>query len=406
MENGKQGMTNLSQSEHFMPKEEVLEVYRSRKSLVIGIPKENTYQETRVALVPSAVKYLCERGHRILFEAGAADAAHFTDHEYSEAGAEIRYEREEVFKANILLKIAPPTPEETEMITPGNTLISALNINGRSEQFFRSLMNKKLTALAYELMRDGAGSYPVLRSMSEIVGNTAIVIAANYLRHPQYGRGVMLGGFPGITPTEVVILGAGTVGESAARAAIGMGALVKIFDASITRLRRIQKHLNNRVFTSVLQPGILRDSLQTADIAIGAIRSGEGKSPCVVDKEMVKRMKSGAVIIDVSIDQGGCFETSRITNHNEPVFKEYDVTHYCVPNIAASVPHTASTSLSIFFMPVLQKISEFGGIVNFLKNDYPMRNGVYVFNGVITNKNISENFDLPFRDIELLISAI
>jgi len=406
MENGKQGYSNYSPSEQFMPQEEVLEVYRSRKNIVIGIPKEITYQEHRVPLVPEAVSFLSQHGHRILIEAGAGEAAHFSDHEYSEAGAEIVYSPEEVYKARIILKVAPPTAEEIELVAPGSALISALNLSGRKKEYFKKLVSKKITALAYELIRDDAGSFPVVRSMSEIVGNTSIIIAARYLSHPDYGRGTMLGGFPGIAPTEVVILGAGTVGESAARIAIGMGALVKVFDSSISRLRRIQKHLNNRIFTSVLQPRILQETLATADIVIGAIRTEEGNSPSIISKELVKRMKSGSVIIDVSIDQGGCFETSKLTNHNKPVFKEYDVTHYCVPNIAASVPHSASHALSNFFAPVLMKIGDSGGLVKMLKYDYPVCRGVYVFNGTITNKHISDAFGFPFRDIDLLISAL
>ena len=406
MENGNQGYSKFSHSEHFMPKEEVLEVYRSRKNMIIGIPKEVTYQENRIPLVPEAVNFLTENGHRILIEAGAGEAAKFSDHDYSEAGAEIVYSPEEVFKTKIILKVAPPTLDEIELTTTGSALFSALNLNGRKTEYYKKLVSKKITALAYELIRDNTGSFPVVRSMSEIVGNTSIVLAARYLSHPDFGRGVMLGGFPGIAPTEVVILGAGTVGESAARIALGMGSLVKVFDDSISRLRRIQKNLNNRVFTSVLQPRILQDTLATADIVIGAIRTEEGKSPCVISKEMVKRMKSGSVIIDVSIDQGGCFETSRVTNHNDPVFKEYDVTHYCVPNIAASVPHSASHALSNFFAPVLMKIGEAGGLVKMLKHDYPICQGVYIFNGAITNKHISEAFGFPFRDIDLLISAL
>jgi alanine dehydrogenase len=406
MENGNQGFTKFSHSEQFMPQEEVLEIYHSKKNLIIGIPKEITYQENRVPLVPEAVSFLSNNGHRIMVEAGAGDAAHFTDHEYSEAGADIVYSPQEVYKANIILKVAPPTLDEIGIAQPGSALISALNMTGQNKEFFKKLTAKKFTALAYELIRDQTGSFPVVRSMSEIVGNTSIILAARYLSHPDYGRGVMLGGFPGIAPSEVVILGAGTVGESAARIAIGMGALVKVFDGSISRLRRIQKQLNNQIFTSVLQPKILQESLQTADIVIGAIRSQEGNSPCVISKEMVKRMKSGSVIIDVSIDQGGCFETSKQTNHKNPVFKEYDVTHYCVPNIAASVPHTASHALSNFFAPLLLQVGESGGLINLLKNNYPICRGVYVFNGVITNKHISESYGLPFRDIGLLISAL
>ena len=318
----------------------------------------------------------------------------------------IVYSPEEVYKANIILKVAPPTLEEIDLTASGATIISALNVDGRKKEFFKKITARKITGLAYELIRDEEGSFPVVRSMGEIVGNTAIIIGARYLSHPEYGRGVMLGGFPGVAPTEVVIIGAGTVGESAARIAIGMGALIKVFDASISRLRRIQKHLNNSVYTSILQPKLLQETLKTADIVIGAIRSENGKSPCVISKEMVKRMKSGSVIIDVSIDQGGCFETSKLTNHNDPVYKEYDVTHYCVPNIAASVPHTASHALSNFFAPLLMDIGEAGGVVNMLKTNYPASRGVYVYTGVITNKYISENFGLPYRDLELLISAI
>ena len=389
-----------------MPKEEMLEVYYGKKNMIIGIPKEISYQETRIPLVPEAVQFLTSQGHHVMVEAGAGDAAHFSDHDYSEAGAEIVYSPQEAYKAKIILKVAPPTLDEIAYAAPGSVLISALNVNGRKHEFFRKIIAKKLTCLAYELIRDEAGSFPVVRSISEIVGNTSIVIAARYLSHPEYGRGVMLGGFPGIAPSEVVILGAGTVGESAARIALGMGALVKVFDSSISRLRRIQKHLNNRVYTSVLQPKVLSEALQTADIVIGAIRAEDGMSPCVISKEMVKRMKSGSVIMDVSIDQGGCFETSKITNHNEPVFKEYDVTHYCVPNIAAGVPHTASMSLSNFFTPVLIKTGESGGMINLIKTDYPLSRGVYVFNGAVTNKYISETFGFPFRDIELLTSAL
>ncbi|MEE4255661.1 MAG: alanine dehydrogenase [Bacteroidales bacterium] len=406
MENGNQGFSNFSKAEQRLPKEEMLEVIQNRRNIVIGIPKEITCQENRVPLTPEAVSLLCGSGHRVMIEAGAGEASHYSDHDFSEAGADVVYSPQEVYKAAIILKVSPPTVEEIDMFQQGGALISALNVNGRDDEYFRKITAKKLTALAYELIRDDAGLFPVVRSMSEIVGNTSILIAARYLSHPEFGRGVMLGGFPGIAPTEVVILGAGTVGENAARLALDMGALVKVFDGNISRLRRIQKHLNNRIYTSVLQPKVLKEALITADIVIGAIRSEEGKTPCVISREMVKRMKSGSVIIDVSIDQGGCFETSRLTDHNKPVFKEYDVTHYCVPNIASSVPYTASHALSNFFGPLLVKIGEAGGMINFLKTDYPTRKGVYQFNGAVTNKYISEFFDLPFRDLDLLISAL
>ena len=266
-------------------------------------------------------------------------------------------------------------------------------------------MQKRTTALSFELIRDKSRTYPVRRSMSEIVGSTTILIAAEYLSNPNFGKGCMLGGFTGITPSEVIILGAGTVGESAARAAIGLGAVVKVFDESIYKLRRVQQSLNQRVFTSIIQPEVLLKALKTANVVICAIHSSEGRAPVIITEDMVKQMKPGAVLIDVSIDQGGCAETSRVTSHDKPVYKIHDVTHYCVPNIASKVPHTASYALSNFFAPVLLKIGEAGGIDNLLKHDRGIRSGVYMYNGTITQKYISEMFHLPFQDIELLMAA-
>jgi alanine dehydrogenase len=266
-------------------------------------------------------------------------------------------------------------------------------------------MRKKATALAYENIQDQFGTYPVRRTISEIVGNAAILTAARYLGDPDYGKGNMMGGFSGITPTEVVIIGAGTVAENAARVALGMGATVKVFDDSIYRLRRIQVNIQNRLFTSIIQPKVLLKALSTADIVIGAIHSVHGKTPVIVTEEMVRQMKPGAVIIDVSIDQGGCVETSRITTHQNPVFKKYDVIHYCVPNIASQAPHTASYALSNFMTPVMLSIGEAGGVDNLIRIDRGLSKGAYLFKGIITNLAVSEHFDLPFQDIELLLAA-
>jgi alanine dehydrogenase len=232
-----------------------------------------------------------------------------------------------------------------------------------------------------------------------------MLIAAEYLSNPEYGRGKMLGGFPGISPTEVVILGAGTVGEYATRAALGMGAMVKIFDNSVYKLRRLQNNLNTRVFTSMIQPRLLNDALRSADVVIGAIRSDYGWSPVIVSEEMVQQMRCGSVIIDVSIDQGGCFETSHVTDHRNPVFKKHDVTHYCVPNIASRVPHTASYALGNFLSPILLKVGDQGGVEKMLYSDFGIRQGVYLYNGIATNKFLSDTFHLPFQDINLLMAA-
>ncbi len=388
-----------------LPQEEMLEVKKKKNRLAIGIPKEVAFQENRVALAPEAVNLLSQNGHRIIVEKGAGINAHFSDTEYSEAGGEIIYETSEVYKADIILKIAPPTQDEIKYLKTGQTIFSTITLPVQSQSYFKTLMSKKINAIGFELIKDKTNTFPLVRSMSEIAGNTAILIAAEYLCDRKYGKGRMFGGFSGITPTEVVILGAGTVGEFAVRAATGLGAMVKVFDNSVYKLRRLQNNLNTRIFTSIIQPKVLGKALRTADVVIGAIHSPHGHSPVVVSDEMVENMKFGSVIIDVSIDQGGCVETSRVTNHAEPIFKKHNVTHYCVPNIASRVPHTASYSFSNFFAPVILNIGEQGGIVNMLKNDPGVRQGVYIFNGTLTNQFIGESFQLPSQDIELLMAA-
>lgn len=395
----------FSNAEKLMPQEEVLEVNRDKSSLTIGIPRETSYQENRVPLVPQAVGLLVANGHKVLVESNAGKSAHFSDKEFSEVGAQIIKSNEEVFKANIVIKVAPPSIEEVDLLKSRQTIISSLHITGQSREYFEKLMAKKMTALAYGLIKDKTGTVPVVRSMSEIVGTASIFIAAQYLESDKYGKGTLFGGFPGITPTEVVILGSGTVAEYAARAALGLGAVVKVFDNSLYKLRRLQNSLNARIFTSIIQPKVLLKALKTADVAIGALHTSEGITPCVVTEDMVSQMKFGSVIIDVTIDQGGCFETSKITNHNEPVFKKYDITHYCVPNIASKVPRTASYALSNFLAPLLLKIGEAGGIENKLKTHFGVRQGVYLFNGTLTKPYIGEYFTLPYQDIELLIAA-
>ncbi len=396
---------NFSGAEGLMPKEETLEVAQRKSRIRIGVPKEIHYQEKRIPLVPQGVGLLVASGHEVVIEADAGKAANFSNEQYGDAGAHIVYSPEEVFKTDIILKIAPPSLAETELLTSRQTLISALHLAGQSFDYFRMLMNRKMVAIAFEYIMDKTHTYPVLRTTSEIVGNAAIMIAAGYLADTRNGTGCMLGGFSGIAPTEVVVLGAGTVGEYAARAALGLGASVKVFDNSVYRLRRIQNDLSTRIFTSILQPGILLSSLKRADIVIGAMHSPEGRAPIVVSEDMVQKMKRGAVIVDVSIDQGGCVETSRVTSHNEPVFRKHDITHYCVPNIASSVPHTASYALSNYFAPTLLRLGEAGNIVNLLKADKDFRQGVYLIGGTLTKSIISDQFHLPFQDIDLLMAA-
>ena len=239
--------------------------------------------------------------------------------------------------------------------------------------------------------------------MSEIVGATSILIAAEYLSNVFEGKGLMLGGITGVPPTEIVILGAGTVGEYAARTALALGAEVKVFDSSIYKLRRLQNNIGSRVFTSVIQPVVLQKSLLSCDVAIGAIRAEHGRSPCIVSEETVSKMKPNSVIIDVSIDQGGCFETSSITNHTIPTFRKHDVIHYCVPNIASRVSRTATYALTNIFTPILIDIGEMGGIMNLIWERPGIRNAIYLYQGKLTNKDLSDRFNIPMKDLDLLI---
>lgn len=394
-----------SSTTQLMPSEERLEIPNKACRLSIGIPKETTQLENRVSLSPEAVSQLIKEGHRVLVENNAGLASHYPNHTYSDMGAEIAYESSIVYNADIIVKVAPPSSNEIAMLRGKQVLFSSLNIASLTDNHFKQLAAKRITALAFEFIKDRDGNFPIVRAMSEIAGTTSIIIAADYLCHTEFGRGIMFGGLSGIAPTEVIILGAGTVGEFAARAAIGMGAFVKVFDNSVYRLRRLQNNIGTRVYTSVIQSSSLGEALASADVAIGAIRSKAGFSPVCVSEDMVMKMKPGAVIIDVSIDQGGCFETSIMTDHKNPVFDKHGVTHYCVPNIASKVPRTASLALSNLLVPVLLKIGEEGGITNMLRNDNGIRNGVYLYNGISTNRYLSEHFTLTHKDIELLLAG-
>lgn len=395
-----------SASGGMLPMEEMLEVPMQKSALTIGIPRDHSRLENRIPLVPNAVGLLVKHGHRVLIETEAGKGAYFSDHEFSEYGAEIVQSVAEVFTCEIILKVAPLTDSETDLLRPRQTLISSLHLSVSREEYIRELVSKKCTALAFEYLRDRTGAYPIRRSMSEIAGNAAVLIAAEYLCHPAIGRGHMFGGFSGVPPTEVVILGAGTVGEYAAASALGMGAFIKVFDNSVHKLRNLQSLVNSRVFTSVIQPEILKKALKTADVVIAALHTDFGRTPHCISEEMVSYMKPGAVIIDVSIDQGGCVETSEPTDHQNPVFKKYDVLHYCVPNIASRVPHTASYGLSNYIAPIILSLGERGGVANVLKEDLGVRRGVYLYNGIVTNKLLSDRFKLQYQDIDMLMATI
>ncbi|WP_179412581.1 alanine dehydrogenase [Mucilaginibacter sp. E4BP6] len=404
MSSGKySGFSDIAKQAMMQPQESMLEVKAQKNQLYIGIPKEVSFQENRIPLTPLSVALLVNNGHNVMLESNAGQAANFSDKDYSEQGALIVYDTQKIYEADIIIKIAPPTLSEIEMMKPGQILISALQISTLKSDCLQALLNKKITALCFEHLQDEGGSLTVVRAMSEIVGATSILIAAEYLSNVFEGKGLMLGGITGVPPTEIVILGAGTVGEYAARTAISLGAEVKVFDPSIYKLRRLQNNIGSRVFTSVVQPIVLEKAITTCDVAIGAMRAEDGRSPCIISETTVSKMKRDSVIIDVSIDQGGCFETSEITNHTHPVFRKYDVIHYCVPNIASRVARTATYALTNIFAPILLDIGEHGGLKNVIWQNAGVRNAVYIYQGHLTSKYIGERFSIPTKDLDLLI---
>ena len=388
--------------EELLPQAEMLEIKKKKGELYIGVPKETHFEEKRICLTPDAVAALSAHGHRIVVETGAGEGSNYSDKEYSEAGAKISYDVKEAFGCNIILKVEPPTLKEIEMINPQSVLISALQLKTQSKDYFEALAKKRITALAFDYIKDDHGVYPVVKSLSEIAGTASVLVAAELMSSMNEGNGLLLGNISGVPPTSVVILGAGTVAEFAAKSALGLGARVKVFDNSITKLRKLQHCLNAPIYTSTMQPKTLTKALRRCDVAIGAIR-GKNRSPVVVTEAMVEQMKEGSIIVDVSIDRGGCFETSKVTTHSNPTFEAHGIIHYCVPNIPSRYARTASFSISNIFTPYLLNIAEEGGFENAARFDKSLRSGMYFYHGILTNKTVADWFDLPFRDINLLI---
>ena len=389
-------------AKQLLPQEEKLEVQKHKSQLFIGIPKETSYQERRICLTPDAVSSLVSHGHRVMIEAGAGLNSSYTDKDYAEAGAEVTNDTSKVFSCPIILKVEPPTLQEISLMNPEAILISAIQLKTQKKEFFEALSQKKITALAFEFIKAEDGSYPAVKSLSEIAGTASVLIAAELMINNNDGKGLLFGNITGVPPTEVVILGAGTVAEYAVRTALSLGANVKVFDNSITKLRRLQNTLNQRIFTSTIHDKALLKALRRCDVAIGAMR-GKNRTPIVVSETMVEHMKKGAVIVDVSIDTGGCFETSEVTTHERPTFIKNNVIHYCVPNIPSRYSKTASISISNIISPILIHIAEDGGIESAIRCNKGLKNGIYNYHGILTNKPIADWFNLEHRDINLLV---
>ncbi len=389
----------------FETQTETLAVSQKKESISIGVPVEIALCEYRVALVPNSIRTLVGYGHEVVIESGAGKNAHFSDHDYSEAGAKIVHSKDEVFKCNVILKIAPPTIEEIDLFESDQILISPLQFPSLSEEYLQKLKQKRVIAMAMEYLQSDDGSFPVVRIMSEIAGMESILTAAEILSKSNGGRGTLLGGISGIPPAKVVILGAGVVGEFATKTALGLGASVRVFDNDISKLMRLQSQVGRQLHTSVINPVYLGYQLVSADVVIGAMHSRIGRTPVIVSEDMVSKMKEGSVIVDISIDQGGIFETSEIRTLDNPTFTKHGVIHYCVPNISSKVSRTGSIAVSNIMTPLLLRAGGSLNIESLLYKSKGIRNGVYVYKGCLTNEYLSRRFNMKYTSLDLLLTS-
>jgi alanine dehydrogenase len=381
----------------------------TEKELFIGVPREQSPDEGRVSLSPGGVRLLTANGHKVRIQQDAGRDAKFSDEEYREAGAEIVELEKEVFEqAEIVLKVAPLTSEELEWVQKGQTIISALHLGSQNENYFKSMLEKATTGIAYEYIKGADQEFPLVRMMHEITGSMAVQIAAHYLESKtgeHAGQGIMLGGISGVPPATVAILGAGITAEYAARTALGYGAQVFVMDNDLTALRRLENALDRRIITAVANEQYLRNALKFADVLIGsAFKEGETSSVWITE-EMVSTMKEGSVLVDTVIDQGGCIESSKATTHSQPTFLKHGVTHYCVPNIPSKVARTGTYALNNVLVPYVLAIGQNGGIQECLWRNTDLRNGTYTYKGHLTKQSLGKAYGIPVREIEMLIAS-
>jgi alanine dehydrogenase len=387
-----------------LPQEEMLEVKKRGQKIKIGIPSDFSKVEYRVPLTPQAVDLLVSYGHEILIETNAGKSASYSDKAYRDVGAQIIDTKEEIFQCDIILRISPFSSEEIDMLRGNQVILSTMQPHAHCRESIQKLMQKKVTAIAYEYLENEDGYMPFVHQMSQIAGVTSITIASEYLSKSRNGKGVLFGEVTGVTPAELVIIGTSTAAEYAARAALGLGIFVKVFDTSVYELSKLEEKLGRRVFTSVFYPKVLKKALVSADVVIGAMPFNAALK-FKVSEELIKQMKEGSVIIDLNVSQGGCFETSECTDFNNPAFVKHGVVHYCVPNSPALVARTASISMSNILIPVLLSISDDGGVNNYIKTSKGFRKGVYIYHGILTNRDIGNLFNIPAKEIDLLLAA-
>ena len=377
-----------------------------KMNVAIAMPRERAQDERRVALSPAGVQILVEQGIRVIVEAGAGTFCNFSDIDYSDAGALVASCPEELYRqANVIVKVSPPLPEELGMFVPGQMLISALHLGTVNRQMIGTLIEKNITALGFEFIETRDGELPIVRTMSEIAGSLAIQTAAKYLESGYGGSGILLGGIAGVPPAHVTIIGAGTVGLFAAQDALGLGAQVTVIDKEINRLRRFEAFFNRHLVTAIANEHYIAKLAEISDVMIGALSPRLKLGKPLVSEQVVKTMKPGSVIIDVSIDQGACFATSRHTTHTNPIYVKHGVTHYCVPNIPSAVAKTASFALTNALLPFLQKLTAHETIPDILWKSHSLRKGTYLYKGYVTKKILAELTDFPFREIDMLLAT-
>lgn len=369
----------------------------------IGIPKENLKEEKRVGLAPAGVDSLIRLGHTVFFERGAGEGSQFSDEDYRKVGATIVFSAEEIFKrSEFIAKVQPLTETEADLLQEEQILFTFLHLAVSKKSIVENLLKKNVTAVGYELIEDDQG-LPVLHAMSEIAGPLSIQVSERYLESSvKGGRGILLGGITGVAPAAVVILGAGVVGTTAAKAALGRGAQVIVIDKDLNRLRRIEELMPGKLTTVMANPYTITRGVKFADVLIGAVLIKGEKTPHLVTEAMVKEMKKGAVVVDVSIDQGGCIETSRITTLSDPIFLYHDVIHYCVPNMPALVSRTASYGLNNAAIGYIQSIAEHG-LASALLADPGLAKGVCTYNESCTNEAIANIFNLEYRKLHIFL---
>ncbi|SET31798.1 alanine dehydrogenase [Thorsellia anophelis] len=371
--------------------------------MIIGVPKEIKNHEYRVGLIPSGVKELVKLGHQVIIQSNAGAEIGIFDEDYVEAGAIIAINAQEVYsKASLIVKVKEPLASERAFIHSGHTLFTYLHL-AADELQTQDLINSNAICIAYETVTDQYGMLPLLSPMSEIAGRMAVQAGATTLHKSNGGSGVLLSGVPGVAAGNVVILGGGSVGSNAARMAVGMGANVTLFDKNIAVLRRLDNEYQGRIDLVYATEQCIADALKHADLVIGAVLVPGGAAPKVVTKNMLKHMKPGSVMVDVAIDQGGCFETSVPTTHDEPTYSVEGVVHYCVGNMPSAVARTAAFALCNATLPFVQQLAQLG-TNEALKRSIHLQHGVNIYKGKITHEGVSQTFNMPLHDLITLLN--